>query len=489
MSDDRFMGGAVMDGLAHKLEAAFPKTSLFFLGLGFYRAWISVVLNHGTVEVLGAFEAQDLFDIAMIAVLLVCAVRSPKTPSLLSVRHVKAVVAGVLVVSTALVYLGYFLGPATAWASVAGSLVGGGGIALAILLWSELYSTLSPVRICLYYTASLAVCVGVIWICNGFMDQWLPVMTSMLPLVSLVMLSEAVNVQVSSGARVDHSWMRFSFPWMPVVFVALYALAYGLEQGMFSRGVPRAHESLGTLACCCVVLAGIVFLRSRVEFGTIYGSCLPFMAAVFLALPVTGALPEQLSSASACWGYAANEIFVMTMIGSIAYRYGANPVWLFGIERTVRAAALLVGWHLSTVVDSVGWGPAPFVVLAVIVATFMAVGQNKLDAWWGVSLVDNVEESDSSRSDPAHDEARRQHDLAVRVSELARRYSLSQREEEVLLLLAQHKTTADLERELVIANGTAKAHTRHVYAKLDIHSRDELFALVGVEPTEAAGNA
>lgn len=50
-----------------------------------------------------------------------------------------------------------------------------------------------------------------------------------------------------------------------------------------------------------------------------------------------------------------------------------------------------------------------------------------------------------------------------------------------MLLLAQHKTTADLERELVIANGTAKAHTRHVYSKLGVHSRDELYALVGLE--------
>ncbi|MEG0620695.1 MAG: LuxR C-terminal-related transcriptional regulator, partial [Raoultibacter sp.] len=49
------------------------------------------------------------------------------------------------------------------------------------------------------------------------------------------------------------------------------------------------------------------------------------------------------------------------------------------------------------------------------------------------------------------------------------------REEEVLLLLAQHKTVGAIERELFIANGTAKTHTRHIYRKLDIHSRDELF--------------
>ncbi len=44
-----------------------------------------------------------------------------------------------------------------------------------------------------------------------------------------------------------------------------------------------------------------------------------------------------------------------------------------------------------------------------------------------------------------------------------------------------------IERELFIANGTAKAHVRHIYQKLDIHSREELFALIDpgeVDPLE-----
>ena len=60
------------------------------------------------------------------------------------------------------------------------------------------------------------------------------------------------------------------------------------------------------------------------------------------------------------------------------------------------------------------------------------------------------------------------------------RYGLSPREEEVLLLLAQRKTVGSIERELFIANGTAKTHIRHIYRKLDIHSRDELSDLLGL---------
>ena len=71
-------------------------------------------------------------------------------------------------------------------------------------------------------------------------------------------------------------------------------------------------------------------------------------------------------------------------------------------------------------------------------------------------------------------------ELANRSHELAKQFGLSQREEEVLLLLAQRKTVGAIEKELFIANGTAKTHIRHIYRKLDVHSRDELIELLGL---------
>ena len=44
-------------------------------------------------------------------------------------------------------------------------------------------------------------------------------------------------------------------------------------------------------------------------------------------------------------------------------------------------------------------------------------------------------------------------------------------------------------RDRFIANGTAKAHVRHIYQKLDIHTRQELFDLLGVEAREGGKGA
>ena len=55
----------------------------------------------------------------------------------------------------------------------------------------------------------------------------------------------------------------------------------------------------------------------------------------------------------------------------------------------------------------------------------------------------------------------------------------------MLLLLAQRKTVGIIERELFIANGTAKAHVRHIYQKADVHDRQQFIDSV-LSPDQTA---
>ncbi len=57
-------------------------------------------------------------------------------------------------------------------------------------------------------------------------------------------------------------------------------------------------------------------------------------------------------------------------------------------------------------------------------------------------------------------------------------YQLSPRELEVLILLAKGRSMNHIKDELVVSEGTAKTHIRHVYKKLDVHSRHELVAII-----------
>ncbi len=61
---------------------------------------------------------------------------------------------------------------------------------------------------------------------------------------------------------------------------------------------------------------------------------------------------------------------------------------------------------------------------------------------------------------------------------LASQYSLTPRELEVFQMLARGRDRAYIQEQLVVSRNTVKAHVKHIYAKLDIHSHQDLIDLV-----------
>ena len=57
---------------------------------------------------------------------------------------------------------------------------------------------------------------------------------------------------------------------------------------------------------------------------------------------------------------------------------------------------------------------------------------------------------------------------------VAQAFGLTQREASVLRLIALGFSTKKVASKLVLSDSTVKTHVRHVYAKLEVHSRDEL---------------
>ncbi len=67
------------------------------------------------------------------------------------------------------------------------------------------------------------------------------------------------------------------------------------------------------------------------------------------------------------------------------------------------------------------------------------------------------------------------------VSQVASAFGLTARETDVIELLAQGRDIATIEKELCISRNTAKMHIRHVYQKLDVHSKQEVIDLVAAK--------
>lgn len=63
-------------------------------------------------------------------------------------------------------------------------------------------------------------------------------------------------------------------------------------------------------------------------------------------------------------------------------------------------------------------------------------------------------------------------------SELSSRFGLTQREEQVAILLAHGRSNQAIARELQISVHTARHHTQRILSKLQVHSRGEAGAKI-----------
>jgi len=61
---------------------------------------------------------------------------------------------------------------------------------------------------------------------------------------------------------------------------------------------------------------------------------------------------------------------------------------------------------------------------------------------------------------------------------LTQEYRLTQRESEILRYIALGRSGKYIAEELIISHNTARTHIKHVYEKLNIHSKQELIDLV-----------
>ena len=72
----------------------------------------------------------------------------------------------------------------------------------------------------------------------------------------------------------------------------------------------------------------------------------------------------------------------------------------------------------------------------------------------------------------------RQLSIEERCVELGAQHGLTERETEIFAMLARGRNGQFVMEHYVVSRNTVKSHVKHIYAKLDVHSQQELIDLV-----------
>ena len=416
---------------------------LAFLGLGVYRAWIEITFV-GSFVGFQAFSVsmRDIFDLTAIVEMLACVALARRIGPLFNRARVYILCGSFMLLSTVLLFASSFMPSIALELCFASSVLGGLGLGLIILIFSELYGCLNPIRVTLYYASSLVFGALIVYVYMGFKMPWLFAMTALLPVAALLCARRAFGL-LPEGERPQKTWVSVSVPWKIMLLMGFFAFSYGIIESSAYRGAFGPHSSPGTFIVAVLVVIGVLVRRDKFDFNVLCRIALPLTVVALFSISVFGFADDVFGGYCVAGGYTAFTILIMVLCSNLCYRYGVSAIWLFGLERSLRLVFMFLGrcvYEYGSMIDVGG-----------VHGTTIAI-------------VDRCEL-------------------------LAKRFGLTSRETEVLMLLAQRKTVGQIEHELFIANGTAKAHVRHVYQKFDIHSREELFDLIGIDGLQSNAEA
>lgn len=447
-----------------------------FMGVGIYRAWIAALFRYDAIPSIGVFD-YFLFEGAIGITCFILAFSARKITPLWSNRSMNRLTVILMVGGSLVVLLACFFFQSYAL-KVVGLIMAGSGLASLILMWAEFYGSLNPMRVALYHAMAIVLGEVIKWIFLGVSVPYLAFFAVILPFISIGCVKSSMKrIPEYDLPHKLEKYEPHKFPWKPVLLMAVCTFAGGFGALPSLPLVPG--NTIGALFVTALVFFGVLSASKWFNFDTIYQLAFPlFIIGFLLVIPTFGYNADVMAI---CYeaGYTMLSMFVMIVLSSLTYRFGINAVWLNGIERGIRYVVELAGWGLfvwfsnnaSDATTSTVY--AVIVVVMIIVFTAIFFTERGLSARWGVA-VEEVDPLDGKPS-PKAVAAR----LSLRVSDLSKAHGLSPREEEVFGFLARRETATQIEKDLFIAEGTVKAHINRIYKKLDVHSREELYELLG----------
>lgn len=403
-----------------------------------------------------------------------------RAPRWLRPRHFFAAAVGCLVLGGALLVTG--LGIGAPWALTAGASLVACGRACATVAVGLMLATLPAQSVAVVIAAAFSVQMLAAPLLPGLPPAAGTAAYLLLPLGGLALAAreakEFLTLAADREAPSDLAVTRpasFLAPFSALfVCLFLFQVAFGFALRFDEiAGTPR----VSAVSALPVLLVLAYVVAARRPFS-------PDLLVSLSALAVVGGfLLATRTEPSTLWGdvtllNAGNSLFAMTAqlaLVSIAARNPLGAATVIAWGNGASSVGSLVGAAAGMAANgAVATDPSlRFAIPAVLLLVFVGYVLMGLKHFTFKEAIEGVAPMGEREAVVAPDEV-----FGRRCDEVARAYALTPREAEVFAMLARGRDRAYIEEALVVSRNTVKAHVKHVYAKLGIHSHQELIDLV-----------
>ncbi len=347
------------------------------------------------------------------------------------------------------------------------------GGAFLFCLWGQIYSRMGKTQVITYGSLSCIAAFAVSALIGTVREPFAIVFVSLLPALSLVCAVGSLRLLPPEPPADDAQ--RYPMPWKLFVIMAIGALISGTS-GVFMTNTAYMG-SIHRISATGIfgVLTLVVMRRSRrtQDARTLAIVTVPLAIASLCLVPFAEGEFAYLVSLLAKLAFVFFAFFILLVVSRIVHRFDVPSLQIFALTRFFTELPLLIGVLSQHVLTDTGFVGNTTVrvamslggIVLVLLCILIWKSEKSVNDDWGAAGV-TIEGSVHTPT-----EAER---MARRSDELAARFDLTRREQEIVLLVAEGKTRAQIESELFLSDNTVKTHIRHAYAKLGVHSKEQV---------------
>ena len=236
------------------------------------------------------------------------------------------------------------------------------------------------------------------------------------------------------------------------------------------------------------IMAAVLLAKSRRDgFAKMYSVAACALTVLIVCIAMFSLNTPAVASGAWVMCTCYNMV-VWAMLYYLVYQWrgGALRIVAFGNAAlsggTLVASLLAMAYQASHISESVMKVIIALIGVAVLIDVLFVFSEKQINGMLLPVDEGGAEAADDSSGIGAAKQPGR---WKLACEEVARAAGLSARETEVFLGLARGRTAQEIADREVVSIYTIRAHTRSIYAKLDVHSKKELTALVQKQVDQA----
>lgn len=260
-----------------------------------------------------------------------------------------------------------------------------------------------------------------------------------------------------------------------VVCVVAFSAVSGLAKGLYVSSMPEWGMGFSApMLATTLVAFSLVWISSKLAHHLDAVTAYRAVFFVTICSLATLAISEGNGGLMLAVQRNAGELIMVLVIFfglKLSMQAGFNPFLALGLslvayKASARIASILVGPAMDAIgLEGIGFAAPCLIAIIILAAVYLYI--------FSEGDVRALIETDHARTTKEANE--------VRCKALSKRAGLTPREEEVLVLYSQGKTARAIAEELFLSENTVSMYRRKIYTKLEVHSKQELLALLESE--------